>query len=35
MVGDLLQAITEISVTQIWEWARPISERHGILSIYY
>lgn len=35
MVGDLLQAIREISVTQIWQWAKPISVLHGILSIYH
>lgn len=35
MVGDLLQAIREISVTQIWDQAKPISVLHGILSIYH
>lgn len=34
MVGDLLQAIREISVTQIWDGAKPISGLHGILCIY-
>lgn len=34
-VGDLLQAIRGISVTLIWERAKPISVLHGILSIYH